>query len=129
MDLDSELKELAAQLGAAADNLNEQLRSFERILASYKLGVRASVLLRPGEHGLEPEFLTFGKEVKEWRLLYESGSVAIPLTNASREIRSIATGRLQDLVAELLKEAALQITDVQKAAETVNQLITGLPRI
>jgi hypothetical protein len=129
----SRAREVAAQLGPATDRLNTLIQAVETAIAELQLGVRASVRMNPGDHEWN-EFLTFGKFGSVWQLLIEAGPdeddpehwSTTPLCNASRELRLQAVDLISELIENLVKEAASQVTAVQAKATQVENILAEL---
>jgi hypothetical protein len=128
-DLHEKAKELATKLGALTDDLNEQLTQAEKVLKDFRLGVRASIQLRIDDDGRH-DYLVFGKYDSAWHLIYESDYEGKEdslrsslLVNASREVRLLAAGNLEVLLAAMLDVAEESIEDGAAAVDQVRNFI------
>jgi hypothetical protein len=121
---------LAPQLGKAADELNGRLVELEDAFQMLKLGVVASVPLYPNDDDPSETYqnITFGKDGKAWRLLYQYGDEicdehkSVPLVNATREVRIQAAGQLAALLDRLIEVAEEEIARVQDKSRALAEL-------
>jgi hypothetical protein len=127
-DLHEKAKELAAKLGAVADDLNERLIQAEKVLKDFRLGVRASIKLRSQDG--QNDYLAFGKQGNSWHLIYEfdfegkeDESHSALLVNSSREIRVLAADNLEVLLAAMLEVAEEQIEQGVVAVDKVKNFV------
>jgi hypothetical protein len=125
----------ATDMEHATALLNATLGSAERKFADLGLGVTAKVELWFDKKDKRGEFLRFGKDGKEWRLLVELSSqdlsedgTTTPLLSSSREIRALALRRLPALFDALVVEAQMRAriltSDAQAAIDFLSSLGT-----
>jgi hypothetical protein len=133
---------VSTTLKAATEKLNGSLKQAEIEIAKLSLGVTAAVEVERYE---EPKVgddvvrqLRFGKDNREWKLLWETGLSddpdsweTTPLLNASREVRMLAVPFLPLLVQKLVETAEEQIGEVKAKADEVEKLVetvkAGIP--
>jgi hypothetical protein len=130
---------VSAKLTAATEKLNASLTQIEADLQGLSLGVTASVEMeREAFDGYAiVRNLRFGKENREWKLMYESGTdgdddwTSTPLLNTSREIRLKAVDHLGALIEKLVKTAEQEVGSIATKANEVEALArhvrTGCP--
>lgn len=125
-DLASKLREALRDsegLATATDELTEEIALLEREVSELRLGVSESVLI--GEVGSQYP-LWFRKEGKTWRFVVVNGANAIPLINASRELRLIAVDFLPELITKLVESSRSRVAHVRDKALTVRALRDSL---
>jgi hypothetical protein len=119
-----EAKRLAARLAAAADDLNDALRSAEEAFKALGLGVVAEV---PFPVTRFPDTaLGFGKYDKTWCFTVRHGSNSYPLVNASRELRLVAVDLIPALASKLVAVAEAETGRVEARTGQVWDLVDQL---
>jgi hypothetical protein len=126
---------LQKSLELATDELNVALKEAETTIASFNIGVSASVTIwiDPLGEATKVQQVIFGKRNQQWGLYYYEGPLPrredgreVPLTSASRAIRIRAAGYLPQLFQEMLREAQQQIDVIQEQTEKVRAFVTKL---
>lgn len=111
-------------LATVTDGLTEEIALLEREVSELRLGVSESIPL--GNKG-PPLHLWFRKEGKVWRFMVVGETVnAIPLINASRELRLIAVDHLPELIAKLVDSSRSRVAVVQDKTDAVRALRDSL---
>jgi hypothetical protein len=126
-DLASKLHEALRDsegLATATDELTEEIALLEREVSELRLGVSESVLIGDDVSSRCP--LWFRKEGKTWRFVVVNGANAIPLINASRELRLIAVDFLPELITKLVESSRSRVAHVRDKALTVRALRDSL---
>jgi hypothetical protein len=120
------------------DAVNEALVQVEHALPALNLGVSAAVNLDPSSNPFQvqdwQQYLRFGKDGSEWRLMLESGPEdgeredwsQSPLLSASKEVRLRAVERLPALVDKLVEVAERQVTEFRTAAAKAQALAAAI---
>jgi hypothetical protein len=129
-------------LTAATERLNKSLKEIEAELVRLNLGVTAEVEVDrhddPNSGDNVCKNLRFGKDNREWKLLWEVGLesdpeswTSTPLLNVSREVRVIAVGFLPALIEKLVETAEKEVAGVAAKAKEVEDLVqtvkSGMP--
>ena len=132
----SRLQDLSNSLNKKSDELNESLKAFEAMIASFRLGVDAwvkpSLETRTDDHGIEySTTLGYSKATGNWCLTIgywssfdEEGSYS-PLNQASRELRIKAIEQLPKLLKALESAADEAVQGVEKARKNMRNIIDG----
>jgi hypothetical protein len=125
-------RELATTLNAATDELNTALTEAEQALISLELGVHGWVVIAAQENG-RGRSLDFGKLDGAWRLYTEttadawaSSNGAMPLVNASREVRILAASKFPDLVSDLMAKVRTEVERVKESTAAVRSVVAEL---
>ena len=133
----SRLQDLSNSLNKKSDELNESLKAFEAMLASFRLGVEAWV--RPSletstdDHGIEyATTLGYSKAsgnsclTLAYRNSMDDEGSYVPLNQASRELRIKAVEQLPKLLKALENAADEAVQDVEKARKNMRNIIDGV---
>lgn len=128
------LRELSKDLGLATDDLNDALKQAEEMISSFRLGVKAEVVMGM-EAGSRIQLLIFGKRDQAWGFYYYDGAFPrtglssleeVPLRSASRAVRVRAVAYLPELFQALLREAKEQISIIQEQTEKLRVFVRGI---
>lgn len=133
----SRLQELSNSLNNKSDELNESLKTFEAMIASFRLGVEAWVrpsLERTMDDQDGTEYTTtlgYSKATGNWCLTLgywssfnEEGNYS-PLNQASRDLRIKAVEQLPKLLKALESAADEAVQEVEKARKNMRNIIDG----
>lgn len=115
----NECKTVGRQLNETTDRLNAAIQEAERLLIASEIGVAAAIPLNA------ESLLRFGKRSGAWQLtiVFATGE-EMRLLSASRELRTAAALRLEDLYNALVERAHVERAAIEfavAAAELFNR--------
>lgn len=119
-------------LDEATVRLNALLTRAEKVFASLRLGVSASIELRRDAVDWV-HYLRFAKDAGEWRFIVSSGigqqCADTPLLKASRELRFYALEKLPELHKALCAEADRQTCDIKDKVSSAHAFLDSLEKV
>jgi hypothetical protein len=120
---EKDFEEAARSINEASDQLRKAILDLEEILAQKHFGVEASIPTK-----LSELYLVYKKHNGKWRIYVESLNSITPLNDCSRNIRIQLSDQLDELIAEIIKQANKKSSEIKAATSNVEKVVSLLKK-